>query len=118
MIIYLVIFITLIAAVITSFSQLLYKKGLKNKIEKMTHVLRLLRNKWIIAGLFCIVLSLAIYLYALSQAPLSVVYPIFASTFIFVPIISVFVLKEKMTTMRVIGMLVVVIGIMVIAATS
>ena len=59
--------------------------------------------------------SLVIYLYALSNAQLSIVYPTFASTFIFVTLLSVVALKEKVTGKRAAGILMVFFGIVIIA---
>ena len=52
MIIYLVIFITLIAALIASASQLLFKKRLNIKVHGMMHLIRtVLKDRRILAGL-------------------------------------------------------------------
>lgn len=113
--IYVVIFITLVAALIASFGQLLYKKGVPNRIEKVHHVVKSFKNKYIIGGVIVYLISLAVYLYALQYAPLSVVYPTFASTFIFIALLSVLVLKEKPSLMRVVGTLVVFLGIVIVS---
>ncbi len=87
--IYLIIFITLIAAVIVSFAQTLFKSELeKGKMTIPKIIKSLFTNKMIILGMSAYFGSLVIYLYALSKAPLSVVYPIFASSFIFVALFS------------------------------
>src|SRR5271157_1373987 len=83
-----VIFITLIAALITSFSQLLFKKGINKRLSSLKEMLGLARNWLVVAGVIGYVAGLAVYLVALSKAPLSVVYPVFASTFVFVAVIS------------------------------
>ena len=116
--IYVVIFITLVAALVASASQLLYKKGLKKEIGGMHDLLALARNKTVVAGGVGYISSLAIYLYAISQAPLSIVYPTFASSFIFVTLISVAVLKEKVGAMRIAGVALIFIGIGIIAITA
>jgi drug/metabolite transporter (DMT)-like permease len=113
-----VIFITLVAALLGSFSQLSYKKGLPNRLEKITHILRLFRNKYILAGGGGYLISLVIYLYALSKAPLSIVYPVFASTFIFVPVLAAISLKEKLNAQRAFGIGLIFIGIIVVALTG
>ncbi len=115
--IYLVIFITLIAALIASFSQTLYKKNMTKRLNNLKDIFKVFLKIPILAGALGYVLSLGVYLFALSKAPLSVVYPTFASTFIFVTILSSFVLKEKMGKMRIAGMLVIFFGIVVVALT-
>jgi multidrug transporter EmrE-like cation transporter len=113
--IYLVIFITLIAALIASFSQTLYKKSMKSRLNGLRDVLKTFTKKPILIGLSGYGVSLIVYLYALSEAPLSVVYPTFASTFIFITILSVLVLKEKLNPKRVAGMGIIFFGILIIA---
>jgi len=60
-------------------------------------------------------LGLAFYLVALSAGQLSIVYPVFASSFIFVTIISAVLFKERITTLRAIGILLVFLGITIVA---
>ncbi len=77
----------------------------------------MLSNRNVMAGIIVYVVSLAVYLYALSAAPLSVVYPTFASTFIFITLLSHFYLKEKLSWTRIAGVLAIFVGIVVIATT-
>ena len=117
--IYLVIFITLVAALIASLSQTLYKKSMPRRLEGLRDIVMNFLRKPILIGLGGYAVSLVVYLYALSQnAPLSVVYPTFASTFIFITILSAFVLREKIGTRRILGMLIIFIGIFMIALTA
>ncbi len=113
--IYLVIFITLIAALIASFSQTLYKRAMTRQLRGIRDILGMFFKKPILIGLGGYLVSLVVYLFALASAPLSVVYPTFASTFIFITLLSVFVLKEKIGPKRVAGMAIVFLGILVIA---
>jgi drug/metabolite transporter (DMT)-like permease len=113
----LVIFITLIAALVTSFSQLLFKKGIKKRIAGIRDMLGLARSAPVVIGVFGYLLGLAIYLFALSKAPLSIVYPTFASTFVFVAIISFALLKERASAPRLAGVLVIFLGIFLVSLT-
>lgn len=115
--IYAVILITLVAALIASLSQTLYKKSLTKRINGLGEILRTFTRKPIMLGLGGYLASLIVYLYALDKAPLSIVYPTFASTFIFVTVLSIFVLKEKINLRRVAGMSLIFIGIVIIAFT-
>jgi drug/metabolite transporter (DMT)-like permease len=114
----LVIFITLVAALIASLAQVLFKKGLPAGIRKISHFVMLIKNKLVLSGICLYALSLALYLYALESAALSVVYPIFASTFIFVVITSALVLGEKISWKRGGGVLLVFIGVVIIAVSA
>jgi hypothetical protein len=87
--IYIIIFITLIASLIVSASQILFKRGVSGKRFSPRNIIpTILRSRLMLIGALGYFISLVIYLYALKAAPLSVVYPIFASSFIFVTIFS------------------------------
>ena len=115
--IYLVIFITLVAALIASFSQILFKKNMRGSYSILGVVRLMLTNKKILAGLAGYILSLVMYLFALDNAPLSVVYPLFASTFIFIALLSRAMLKEHLSMVRLAGIGAVFVGIVIIAFT-
>ena len=112
-----VIFITLLASLIASASQLLYKTGLGRRINRLGHFLELVHSRRIIAGGIGYIASLVIYLYALSNAPLSVVYPVFASSFIFTTLLSARMLGERFSARRGAGVLLVFIGVVIIASS-
>ncbi|MDE1871255.1 MAG: EamA family transporter [Candidatus Micrarchaeota archaeon] len=116
--IYLVIFLTLVAALITSYCQLLFKRGLSKKLNSIMDILNTLRNRYIIIGLGGYVLSFTLYLIALSGSQLSIVFPVFASSFIFVTIISAISLKERVSMPRIIGILLIFLGIVMVTITA
>ncbi len=114
--IYIIIFLTLVAAAIVSVSQIAFKEAVGKKPLSISGVFGLaLRSKKIWIGTAGYVLGLIVYLYVLSEAPLSVVYPLFASSFIFVLALSGVVLKEHVSSGRLLGVIVVVFGIVLIA---
>jgi drug/metabolite transporter (DMT)-like permease len=113
----LVIFITLVAALIASLSQILYKKGLTKKLSSIKDFIFALKERNVLIGMVGYLISLVVYLYALANAPLSVVYPVFASTFIFVAIFSSIFLKEQHSKLRYVGILFVFAGIAIIAVS-
>ena len=114
MTIYEVILLTLVAALVSSLAQLMFKKSVK-KIDSIAHVFGLLRNGGVLLGLLLYGIGFILYIYALSGGELSVVYPVFASSFIFVTLISAITLKEKITAMRAAGVLLVFAGIAIVA---
>ncbi|MGC8669822.1 MAG: EamA family transporter [Candidatus Micrarchaeia archaeon] len=114
--VFLIVLLTLFAALIASLAQLAFKKALKPDIS-FIEIIKLIKNKYVITGGAGYVLSLAIYLYALYNAPLSIVYPIFASTFIFIVILSRLVLNEKISNLRYLGIGIIFIGIVIISMT-
>jgi drug/metabolite transporter (DMT)-like permease len=111
---YIIITLTLFSALIASLAQLLFKKKLPQKATMKT-IIRAVFTPSIILGLVGYGASLAVYLYALSSADLSIVYPIFASSFIFTTILSAIVLKEKISARRAAGIVLIFIGVSIIA---
>lgn len=118
MIIYVVIFITLIAALIASFAQILFKNSMVSTLSGIRSILRLFLKKKVILGFMGYIISLVIYLYALKAAPLSVVYPTFASSFIFITLLSAIFLKERINKTRLAGIVLVFIGIVIIGISA
>ncbi len=116
--IYLVIFITLVAALVTSLSQLMFKKGLKKRLDTITDILGTLRNPSVFIGLCGYAVSFALYLVALDNSQLSIVFPVFASSFVFVTLLSMKHLKEAMNAKRISGILLIIAGITIVALTA
>ncbi len=114
--IYIVIFLTLIAAFLASIAQVMFKKSLPKNVS-FRGIFALAKNKGIVLGLLIYLVSLVIYLFALSSAPLSFVYPTFASSFIFVALLSFFLIKESFTFKRIAGILLIFIGILIVGLT-
>ncbi len=112
--IYEVIFLTLLAALVTSFAQLMFKKSVR-KVDSLSHLVGLLKNRGVLLGLFAYGVGFLLYIAGLSGGQLSVVFPIFASSFIFVTLISATVLKERITVLRAAGVLLVFVGITIVA---
>lgn len=113
-----VIALTLLAAAIAAFAQYIYKTSIKRFEFSLRELRVAFSNPRLLLGIALYVVSLLVYLYALSSTPvISFVYPIFASTFIFVFLISHHVLKERVSLHRSLGMLLVVLGIAIISVT-
>lgn len=107
-ILYIIIFIT--SVFISSVSQILLKKSAntiyKNKIREYV-------NYKVIFSYFLFILSTLITLYAYKVVPLSLG-PILESTgYIFVTILGVIILDEKINKKKFIGMIIIMVGIVV-----
>jgi uncharacterized membrane protein len=113
-----VIAITMLAALISAVVQYIYKKNIRDFRMSLGGLVTILENRAVLFGMGLNVVALVVYLYALSSAPIiSFVYPVFSSTFVFVFLISRYALKEKVTLHRVLGILLVIIGIGLISIT-
>ena len=114
---YVVIFITLVAAGLASVAQIFLKRGLRNELRNLHEILRAVKNRNVIAGIVIYFIGLAIYLYALKNAPLSIVYPTFGSVFIFTALLSAYTLKESIGGPRAAGIVLVFAGVLLVSIT-
>ena len=115
----LAIFVSIILAVI---GQLLLKMGMLRigkfsfNISTLVHqYVKILLNPLVIAGLFSFFVSMLIWLYVLSRMELSFAYPFVALNYVLILFGSYFLLKEAITPMKVIGVIVIVVGVYLVA---
>ncbi|MEM3781590.1 MAG: hypothetical protein QXT43_01330 [Candidatus Micrarchaeaceae archaeon] len=113
-----VVSLTLLAAAIAAYAQYIFKRYVKSFGLNTKEVLQTVFERHVLFGAALYVLSFAIYIYALHAAPIiSFVYPIFASTFVFVFLISKFVLNEPVGSVRLLGIVLIVLGVLAVTAT-
>ncbi len=107
------ILIILFCALLAAIAQLVYKRTLSNYHIKpnLNSIITLFKIKGIDIGIALYATSLLLYLYALSKIPLVFAYTTFSSVFIFVLLISKYVFHENVGKRRVIGTLLIVLGI-------
>lgn len=106
----------LLSVALGSVAQIFYKKGLKGKLKKINlkELIKVFMSKKILIGLFLYFCSAIIYIYALSTTQLSFAYPIFSSSYAVVTFLSWWLLKEKISKKRLIGVLIVIAGVITV----
>jgi multidrug transporter EmrE-like cation transporter len=103
--------------------QILLKLGLNkigsinvNNLGSLGHLfLGIIKSPMVLAGLFCYVVSAAIWLVVLSAVQLSFAYPFIGLTYVLILFISKFVLKEDVNPIRWVGAAIITIGVVVIS---
>ncbi|KKK95390.1 hypothetical protein LCGC14_2673290 [marine sediment metagenome] len=115
----LAIFISIFLAVV---GQLLLKVGMLRigkfsfNISTLVHqYTRILLNPFVIAGLLVFFFSMLIWLYVLSRMELSFAYPFVALNYVLILFGSYFLLKETITLPKMIGVVVIIIGVYLVA---
>lgn len=105
------IILYLLAAIAGAFGQYFYKLG-----GAQITAIPLYRNVSLFAGisLFCIVMALFVAAFRLG-AQMSVVYPVYATTFIWGMLIAVFIGKEPWSLLQLLGVTTIVGGVILIA---
>ncbi len=108
--------IALILVVLSTFigaiGALFLKKGSK---EFKFGFRRNFKNKGVIGGALLYLISVLIYVVALKRGELSILYPIASLIYIWISLLSVIYLKEKMNFYKWIGVFVIIIGVVVIS---
>lgn len=91
-----------------TFGALFFKLGSK---DFSFNPLKLLRNYNLIIGFLLYGISATGYVVALKGGELSILYPLVSVAYVWVSIISVKFLGEKMTTSKVIGIAIIILGV-------
>lgn len=94
------------SVLIASISQILLKLGSKNSSN-------LYLNKYTISGYVILVFSTLCTVIAYKKTNLSTGMLLESLSYIFVPCLSYYILKEKMSKKRVLGMIVIIAGILI-----
>jgi multidrug transporter EmrE-like cation transporter len=104
--------------VIGAFAQLLIKAGANGLPQHLgfdlASALSIVTNLKVIAGYSLYGINTVLLVLALRHAELSILYPIIALTYVWVSLLSIFVLHEHMNLNRGIGIALIVVGVAVI----
>lgn len=97
-----------LAALLGAVGQYLYKSGAESAGKTLTSYLL---NPRILGGVVCYVAVMVLFIAAFRRGgAMSVLYPVYASTFIFAAVIAHFAYDETIRPVHVVGMLVLVLG--------
>lgn len=104
-----------LCTVFTSFAQVLYKLGAA-KLE--FNIASFITNVPLISGMALYVLGAVIMIIAFKGGEVTVLYPIIATSYIWVSLLSMYFFKEDLNLLRWIGILVVISGVIFIGIGS
>jgi len=68
-------------------------------------------NYFVILGLFCYIISVIVWLMVLSRVPVGIAYPMVSIGYIITAVAGYFLLGEMLTTIRIIGIVVIILGV-------
>lgn len=106
------VMLVLIGGLIGAFSPTFLKKGAD--LIDIRDIFSIIKNKNLILGVLFFVTGFAIFIPALKGGNLSVLYPLVGISYIWVCIIATIMLKEKMTSMKWLGILIIITGVALI----
>jgi multidrug transporter EmrE-like cation transporter len=72
-------------------------------------------NPWVISGMILHVGALIVWLWALSKVDISFAYPFLALGYVLISTVAYFWLGEELSQMKILGMLIIIIGILFLA---
>ena len=104
------IILVIISTVFTASGQILYKTGINTTGLSIS----ILYNISIIAGIISYLLGGVLLITSLKKGELSVIYPFYSLSFIWVLIMSNLILGESITTSQIIGIPLIIIGVSLI----
>ena len=104
---------------IMAFSQILLKSGVSQiggfKIDGLRDVFLIifqaLKNPFIMGSIVLMVSSFFLWLYVLSWTKLGLIFPLTALTYVFVAVMSVFILGEKFSVYAYFGIVLIISGV-------
>ena len=101
----------LVGVLLNAAAQLLLKAG----TNALPLGLRLAIEPHILAGLACYVVSVVVWIVALSRVPVSIAYPILSIGYVVNAIAARYLLGEAVTPMRLVGIGIIVLGVFIVA---
>lgn len=108
----LAIILIIFSTFLNTIAQILYKFGANNS---KFNLIELITNYSIILGILIYGISATIFIVSLKYGELSVLYPIFATGYIWVTISSIYFFNEQFNLLKILGIIIIIIGISIIS---
>lgn len=113
------LYLILLSVLLGAAGQILVKFGAVNlnfnNGNYLKILLSILTNIPVISGIIVYGISFLIWIKVLSKVELSYAYPMVSLGYVLIVIFSYFILKENVTIIRVIGILVIIIGVVIVS---
>lgn len=77
--------------------------------------LKIASNPWIVGGLACYVVSVVIWIMALSRVPVSVAYPMLSIGYVVNAVLAYYLFGEALTAQKLVGIGFIIIGVWLVA---
>lgn len=112
---------------LSAFAQIVLKMGMSNpKVQNdliiagslFEKLFIALTNVYVVAGISMYLLSMILWLVVLSKIDVSVAYPFVGLGFIITMVLGFLLLNEQISTMRVMGTILVVCGVLMVSSTQ
>lgn len=107
-------FFAFITIILTVLGQIIIKARAlfyADSTEGTFFLMKMFFDPWVLIGLTAALAASATWMLAVQDSNLSVMYPIMALTFVFVPLLAVIFFKETLSISQVFGLLLIIIGV-------
>lgn len=102
------IILIIICTILTSSAQVLFKFG---SVSFSFNPILLIQNYFVIFGFLCYALGALLFILALKEGDLSTIYPFFATSYIWVLILSFLIFGESIKLLKILGILLIIFGV-------
>jgi len=121
-----ILFFILSTDILETFSQYCFKKSalpqsdvfIKNFSDIFTFLRPIVSSGFLWVGFFSVLLTFIIWSSILSKIDLSVAVPIASSSYVLVPLVSIFLLGEMMTWVDWLGISFIIIGVIIVTSST
>ncbi len=108
------IILIVVSVLMIALGQVFWKLG-TNQTGAGAPLLKTVTNLWFVLGCIMLLGSSVVWILALQRVDLSYAFPFQSLAYVFIFLFSIFLFKEPVTTLKVIGTLLVITGVIVIA---
>ncbi|MFW7419468.1 EamA family transporter [Vagococcus fluvialis] len=109
-----IIVITLLVTTLSgSFGALGLKQGM-NELTELT-VVKAITNKWLLLGSFLYIVSAVTNIVLFKYLDYSIAFPMTSLTYVWTVFISYFTFKEKITPLKIVSIVLIMIGVVIIS---
>ena len=105
------ILLVIVATFIGAIGSIFLKKGADNLVMNL---IKLIKNKDLYIGIVLFIFSSVFYVWALSSAELSLLYPITSLSYVWISFLSIRFLGEKMNNFKWLGITFIILGVFLI----
>ena len=117
------IWLILIAVVLMAYANVVLKLriaalGGGSSVSWLSYILSMMLDPWTWSALIAAIVTGLLYVIALRQLELSVVEPLFALVFVLVPLAAVLILGEHLPPLRIVGLVLIFIGVILVGQTA
>ncbi len=109
------VFLAVVGQMLLKMGMLRIGKFSFNISTLVSQYMKIFLNPFVIAGLVGFFISMLIWLYVLSRMELSLAYPFVALNYVLILFGSYFLFKETITPLKIVGVVVIIVGVYLVA---